>query len=153
MALNDAQLAADLQAIFNAGHTSAQAAGDDWGDAIDAYALTGAANGVPPVTAAAISALRAAFGAQFAVVPGSAAGAASGIRTTLDAFWAACTFAGAAGPPVPGGGAALQTALTGIFNVAGGTAASKAGEIRDAIRTYTNLVIVTFPPGNPFPVI
>lgn len=129
-------------------------AGNAWGDAYDAYAKTGAAAGVPPVVApAATTSLRAALGAQFAIVPGSPAGAAAGIAAALDSYWPAVTFAGMIAPPVPGGGAALISTLTSIFSVVGGTHASKTSQLVTALQAYTNAVIVTFPPSTPAPVI
>jgi hypothetical protein len=105
------------------------------------------------VSGAAVSGLATALGNQFAIVPGSAAGAASGIVAALDAFWATVVFAGMTGPPVPTGSVALVSDLTSIFSTMHEAGDAPAIAIADAVLAYTNLVIVTFPPGNPFPVV
>lgn len=124
----------------------------DWANAYHAFAKTGQANGVPAVIAdAARDALAASLTSAFGA--GSAGGASSGLQGSLDAYWLLATFVGMVAPPVPGGGVGLISDLTGIFGSVGGTHDSKAGEVRDALLTYTNAVLVTFPPGTPFPVI
>lgn len=154
MPLDLGALTDGLESIFNSGAATAVAAGNSWAGVADEFAQTGAANGVPSsVPGAAVDGLASALGGAFANLAGTAASCASAIASALDLFWPQVVFAGQMAPPVPGGGAALITTLTSIFSNVGGTAESKAAEIANAILAYTNLVIVTFPPGNPFPVI
>lgn len=144
MALDTAGLASALQTMLS-GMPTYTGAGNQMGDAIANFAATGEANGVPAViSGGARSALKSALGAQFAVVPGSAAGAATGIAAAVTTMWLAATFAGMASPPVATPDS-LQASLTTIFSTLGGTYASKASDIAGAITAHANIVIVTFP--------
>lgn len=156
MPLDTATLDSDLEDIFDGtvDSPSASVAGNNWGTAFDTFSKTGVANAVPPVVSgASTTALQSALGAAFTVIPGVPATAAAAVAAALDVYWISITFAGAVGPPVPGGAAALIASLTTIFATIGGTHASKAAEVRAAINVYTNLVIVTFPGPLPFPVV
>lgn len=155
MPLNAGPLTSTLLGIMN-GSTpvpTANAAGTAWGNAYDAFAKTGDAGGVPAVVPpAATTALRAALGSQFTIVPGSPGGAAAGIAAALDSYWPLVTFAGMIGPPAPTGGATLISDLTTIFSAVGGTHAGKTSQLVAALQDYTNQVFVVLPPATLTPV-
>lgn len=156
MPLNNTQLRADLIDILSyvVPSPSAAAAGVNWGTAYNSYALTGTAMGVPPIIGPALTtALQTALGSAFTTLPGVPATVAAAISAALGTFWIGVVFTGATGPPVPGGAAALISALTSIFSNVGGTATSKATEIRDALSAYTGAVLVPFVPIGTFPVV
>jgi hypothetical protein len=149
MALVAANLESSILDILNGttASPSAAAAGVNWGDAYISYAST--AVPVPTILPAGETTLKSALGAAFSTLPGVPGTVASSIASAFDAFWlSGVTFVGAVPPGgVSGGGAALTTALSGIFVVVGGTHASKASQLATAIDTYTKLVAVTIPPA------
>lgn len=161
MALDTAGLLTSITNLLN-GVTpyppGAAGAGTNWSDANGVYSLTGSANAVPAVEAPGQrSALATGLQSAFSTIssnPAQAGVTASNIVLALDAYWVAMLFAGQTIPPIPTAGSPILAAsLTAIFGVVGGTHASKALQIRDAIDLYTKAVVVTFGPGLTFTVV
>lgn len=144
-------LANDLEAVLSGDvdNDTFVAAAANWADFYDRFAVGGTANGVPVVTVGT-ERLAADLESVFSSSndPSSCAG---GMDTALAAYWAAATFAGMVAPPVPS--LSLTAAMSSVFAVVGGTHASKATDIANALLAYTNGVLVTFPIIGPFPVV
>ena len=157
MSLDDTQLYDDLLAILDGTVPlpSATDAGIAWGNALHNYSSDGViVNPSPPGISptgldAALPALKSALGSAFSTLPGNPSTVASALAGAFATYWAAAIFAGATPPTIPTGTAALAATLTGIFAYVGGTHASKATELRNALATFTRLVTAVFPGPTP----
>lgn len=150
MALVDADLKSDLTAIMTDPHpVDSDAAAAAWASAVDDWWVDAQSNAITvAIPGSAKSTMQTVL--ETALVDGSAAGVALGLKDALLAYFDSCTFGSGTCDPVDDPtGATFQATMGADFLVLSSDASAKGNSIGAAVATFGKSFKGNFPPPDP----